>query len=658
MATNFSFNLNLNTQQFQTAIGTVGRQARNLFDQLQQYSQQYQRTGFLGTGDQRMLLQTMQHWERMTRQVRLEQLGIQGQMQQLQATGPMTQAQTQQFQRLQAQAQSLQAREQGLQTLQGGFTNWQAMQQQLLAAQQAQAQGGGGGANLRGYAAAAGIGLLQRTGPVGQIAGAALTGGAIAGLPGALIGGGAALAGVAFDKAREAMDAWVQRARGVAAVGQLLDQNFGAITSEVISLRDQFTFLTADSLAAMEAMSRFTGRRDPAALTRALGFARAYGMEPAQAAGLAGAMQMLGAPAANPLAAVAAGARNAYGGGRLPMRMDLLQEEAARIAGIGGTAAPPMDPEFYGRLLGFVGGMGPRYQLPGAAAGFAERFAQGVSQAPDDAVLMMRHRAIEQLYQQRKAAGLPTTLEIGRGPYREQADLGSYEGRRIAMELAAQSPEVLGAYTRTTQQEFGFDPELAALGFERIVGGGRLGPTEARRTRRRLEAGGGPEAIFTGPGRFTEAGEAATAQGRVGTWQQAMESLPQRVDAGFQTLFEKWGTEGLLGVNAPKWLELQLKSAEAMGELDKAIRDQFSALGQAINTHFPALTSKLEEVVQKIPAILAGQAITPSDQPLAGPLQGLHEPLLDWTADLLDKIRNDFRQRILGWQALQPSRTR
>jgi hypothetical protein len=607
MSTNFNFNLNLNTQQFQQAIGDVGRQTRGLFDQLQQYSKQYQRTGFLGLGDQRVLLQSMQHWERMSRQLHLEQLGVQGQLQQLQSQGPLTQAQAQQFQRLQGLQAQLQARQQGMATLQGGFSNWDAMQQQL----QAQLQASQGGGNLRGYAASAGIALLQRHGgPVGQILGAGLTGFAYGGPPGAAIGAGVAAVGVAFDKGREAMDAWIARARGVSAVGQLLDQNFGAITEQVIELKDQFKILTPDALAAMEAMSRATGRLERRPLERAIGFGVAYGMAPAQAAGLAGTMQMLGAPTRyGPLASVAAGARTAFGTGGLPMRMDVLQEEAGRIAQIGGTAAAPMDPEFYGRMVGVISGMGPRYQLPGAAAGFAERLSQGLSQAPDPAVLMLRHRAIEQLYQERKAAGLPTTITIGRGRNAEQVDLGSYEGRRIAMEMAGQSSLIQGAYGRTIE-EFRFDPELYAQAFERMIGGGRLGPRESRAWRRTLEAGGGPEQILEAPGKYTPAGEAARVGERVETWKRAPEALPQLVEAARQAIMERLGTEGVAGFNAPEFLKLQLKSIEVTGELDKTVRDQFSALGQAIGTHFPTLGTSMSQLADAM--LKTGQQIQQS----------------------------------------------
>jgi hypothetical protein len=93
------------------------------------------------------------------------------------------------------------------------------------------------------------------------------------------------------------------------------------------------------------------------------------------------------------------------------------------------------------------------------------------------------------------------------------------------------------------------------------------------------------------------------------------------------------------------------------GQLDTAIREQFTALGQAITTHFPELNSTLKEFSQKLPVALTGQAVQPMDTPVAERLQGLNDPLLNWTTGLLDMIRNEIRQS-LGAAPLQPSRTR
>jgi hypothetical protein len=219
-----------------------------------------------------------------------------------------------------------------------------------------------------------------------------------------------------------------------------------------------------------------------------------------------------------------------------------------------------------------------------------------VSQAPDPAVLMLRHRAIESLYQDLKAQGRPTTMRIGEGPDAEEVDLGSYEGRRIAMELAAQSPVLMERYRRTTREEFGFDPELEAMAFERVVGGGRLGPRESRLLRRRAEQGGGFERAFTAPGPATAATEAGTAGQRTDRWLDAIESLPTRLDAAWQTLMERIATEGIAGVNAPKLLETQLKAIQVGEDLDRAIREKFTDLGQAINTHFPNLGTQMGQL--------------------------------------------------------------
>jgi hypothetical protein len=482
-------------------------------------------------------------------------------------------------------------------TYAGHFTPWQPGMQppQQQAEQQAQERRD----RLRGYAASAGISLLSQGGPFGRIAGGAATGFAVAGPAGAAIGAGVALLGEGLAKASDAAQAWQQRARGVLAVGQLLDQNFSGITTSIVRLNKEFDVLTSESVQAMDAMSRVTGRRDPEALHRAVGFGVAYGMAPAQAAGLAGTMAMLGAPSLHPLRAVAAGARNAFGTGGLPMRMDVLQEEAMRIAGIGGTAAVPMDPEYYGRIAGFVGGMGTRYQEPGAAAGFAERLARGVSTAPDPATLMLRHRAIDQWVADLRAQGRSTEVTIGRGPNAELVDLTSYEGRRIAMEQAWQSPELMDQYRRISEREFGFDPELRAIGFEKIVGGNQLGPTEARRARRRAEQGGGFVQSLTAPGRATPATEAALEAEREGRRREAIEALPGRVEAAWQAMMERLGE-----IFSPKFLEGQLKLIEVEGKLEQTLREQFASLSAAVNTHFPSMIEALQRFDQAMQQIV------------------------------------------------------
>lgn len=633
MATHINLTLQLNTQSFQQALGAAGRQARGLFDQLQHYSQRQQQTGFLGRGDQRAMLQTMQHWERLSQQVRLEQVAVQGQMQQLQAAGPMTQAQAAQFQRLQTFHTTLQARQQAMQTLQAGFPNWQQARSELehLPLERPGA--------LRGYAAAAGIGLLQRQGgALGQIAGSAATGYAAAGPLGALLGGGVAAIGAAFDKGREAMQAWEQRARGVLAVGQLLDQNFGAITTQVVELSQEFDVLTQESLQGIEAMSRLTGRRPaPEVLRRTVGFGVAYGMTPAQAGTLAGTLEQLGY-GASPMARVAAGARNAYGTGALPMRMDVLQEEAVRVSGIGGTVAPPMDPEYYGRLVGFIGGMGARYRLPGAAADFAARLTQGLQAAQDPATLMQRFRALTQLRQRLEAQGRAPTLRIGEGPDAEVVDLRSYEGQRIAMELAGQSPEVQDAYRRLIREEFGFDPELEAREFESMIGGGRLGPTEARRLRRQ----GFPGAL-TRRGRATAETEETLAQQREAERRGAVEALPGRLEARWQEMMERIGAD-----IAPKVIQMQLEMIQAGTRLEQAIREQFATLSQAIATHFPTLGSQLQQASTAVTqgAQQMTQAMQQATQLQLGPLGvgPLAQPFAAIPSFLttLDKIINTF----------------
>jgi hypothetical protein len=448
------------------------------------------------------------------------------------------------------------------------------------------------GARIAGAGA---LGLIGQMGTPGHIAQAALTGAVIGGPWGALAGGGAALLGVGLQKAGEAMGAWQQRARDVLQVGQLLDQNFGGITKQVIGLNKEFDVLSGQSLEAMEAMSRFTGRLpEDQALRRVTGFGVAYGMTSAQAGGIAGSLAMLGV-GANPLARVAAGARNAFGAGGLPMRMDVLQEEAVRIAGIGGTAAPPMDPEYYGRIAGLVGGMGSRYQLPGAAAGFAERLAQGVTQAPDELTMMLRHRALEQIYQERRRQGRPTTLDIGQGANRETVDLASFQGRRIAMELAAQSPEILESYRRTAQQEGAGNPETEALMFERLVGGGRLGPTEAGRLQRRVAGQGGFVQALEAPGRATAESEQAIIDQREAARRAAPEALPGRVDAATQAMMERLG-----GEFAPKFLEAQLKLVEVEGKLEEAVRTQLGTLSNTIATYFPNLGTDLGKLADSM----------------------------------------------------------
>jgi uncharacterized membrane-anchored protein YhcB (DUF1043 family) len=665
MATNFQFTLGLNTQQFQQAIGGAGRQARNLFDQLQQFSQQQQQTGFLGQGDSRALLRTMANWERMTRQLRLEQQGVQGQIQQFQAGGVLSKADQRRLNRLQAQDVLLQERETSVQTLQGGFTDWQGTQQQLqqqlqqAAAQrelqrqqtaqqreqqrqqrEQERQEQSRHDRLRSYAASAGIGLLSQGGPFGRIAGGAATGFAVGGPAGAAIGASVALIGEGLAKASEAAGAWQQRARGVLAVGQLLDQNFSGITASVVRLNKEFDVLTSESVQAMEALSRVTGRFDRDAYERAVGFGVAYGMAPAQAAGLAGTLAMLGAPSPHPLRAVAAGARNAFGTGGLPMRMDVLQDEATRIAGIGGTAAAAMDPEYYGRIAGFVGGMGPRYQLPGATAGFAERLARGVSTTPDAATLMLRHRAIDQWVADLRAQGRSTEVQIGRGPNAERAELTSYEGRRIAMEQAWQSPELMDQYRRIVDQEFGFDPELRALGFERVVGGDQLGPTEARRTRRRAEQGGGFARILTAPGRATPATEAALEAEREERRRAAPEALPVRVEAAWQAMMERLGE-----TFSPKFLETQLKLIEVEGKLEQTLREQFASLSAAVNTHFPTLGTQLEKLTTEV--LTMNQHVAQAMQNAAaagwGPLAQPFAALPDLVAPLWDPVAGRYQ---------------
>jgi len=73
--------LQLNTGEFEAALGRVDQKARGLFVTLRDLSQRYQQQGFLGMSDQRALEQGVRNWERAEQIMRLRVQGAQARLQ-------------------------------------------------------------------------------------------------------------------------------------------------------------------------------------------------------------------------------------------------------------------------------------------------------------------------------------------------------------------------------------------------------------------------------------------------------------------------------------------------------------------------------------------------------------------------------------------------
>jgi hypothetical protein len=331
----------------------------------------------------------------------------------------------------------------------------------------------------------------------------------------------------------ESMELYRQRARGIIDTGMQLDLNFTRVGESIDRLRDRYQILAHDSIAAMQAMGRVTGRDTPAAVDAALRMGTAYGMDPAQAGHLAGLLAMRGT-GTDPLARGFAGARAGFGRGTLPMAGGPLAEELTTIAGTGGAQAVPMPTGYYGGWLGFLTGLGQRYREPGQAAATYGQMAQGLTTAPDPTTLALRHRALTNVLRQQGPL-----LKLGEGEGAMTVDLRTMVGRRIAMEQAGQSPEIQEAYRGLNQQLFGNDPEQAGLGFHRIFMGGQGTYGQSEQIRLGLAARGGVAGLPRGA---TVQTEQALADDRLKTRGEQKEfTTVQAVEAAVQRPLEQLG---------------------------------------------------------------------------------------------------------------------
>jgi hypothetical protein len=380
------------------------------------------------------------------------------------------------------------------QTLQSTLLRIQAMQQLLerggggpdlparLAVLQQRAQalqaagvtpgGGGGGDGADGADGAGGGGRFG-----------AMVGRAWQGVRGTARGVLGAVAGIGlYQTITAAMEAYQQRARGVIDTGMQLTLSFDQIGATIDTVRHKYQFLAHDSLAAMQVAQRISGR--PSTLAQAAPFAAAYGIPLSQATEMHElARRYTGG--ANPLVTMLALGQRGVGPGITPMGPGALIEEGLSIAQIGAATGVQAPPEFYGRMQGLIGGMGDVYQTPGAQARVYGQLAQGLANAPDDAVLAIRFQALERLRQERVARGLGSTMTIGTGAGAVTADLSTLWGKRVALSAAATQPEIIQAFERAAGELTGTRPELAGEGFERIVGGGQLSLIQSEQLRQR-----------------------------------------------------------------------------------------------------------------------------------------------------------------------------
>ena len=112
------------------------------------------------------------------------------------------------------------------------------------------------------------------------------------------------------------MQAYVERARGILDVQRQLNLAFDETGETVDLMRQGYRTLTHETLAAIQAMGRVTGRFEPGAAAAAPGAAAAYGIPAGQAGHLAGTLAMRVSPYGEPLARALAGSPRVLWPGR------------------------------------------------------------------------------------------------------------------------------------------------------------------------------------------------------------------------------------------------------------------------------------------------------------------------------------------------------
>lgn len=453
----------------------------------------------------------------------------------------------------------------------------------------------------------------------------------------------------AYQILTQSMHLYEQRARGIIDVGMRLNLQFDQTGQTIDRLRSRYAVLAHDSIEAMQTFGRYTGQGGGSALDAAVGFGAAYGISAPQAAALAGPMQQL-TTGSHPLRRFAAGARGP--GGELPggMAMETLLEEGPRMAAVGGTAAVSPSADFLGRMAGFIGGMGPRYRVPGAISGFYEQFSQGISQTQDPTTQMFRLRAIQQLGAQRQQAGLGP-LTIGRGEDRETLDLNTFLGQIKALEMARQTPQIMEAYRQQALQLAGSNPQLAEIEFQRLVGSG-LSPVQSGRLMRRAQAVGGFEQLG-------QEGDIGREQRLEGGRLQAREGRRE-----FDIQRREAATERPMEIMGEPFLRAALNLREEIAKLGGAAADGTLSL-----TSLTGAIAGLEEPTKRLVGILTtlgadttlgklvgvGLTLSGFEQQANTATKNLVErfPFLGIGSDTMDWLANALRQR-LGLQPLKP----
>jgi hypothetical protein len=321
---------------------------------------------------------------------------------------------------------------------------------------------------------------------IGAIPG--VIGGAVQGAYGMVHGPARAALGITaavgvYQTLTQAMQLYEQRARGVIDIGMRQDLQFDKTGDTIDRLRKDYYVLAHDSLAAMRTFGRATGL-GPEAVIPSVRFGAAYGIDPAHAGAIGGALQMLTAGGRYRMAEVAAGARAEGRGRGLPMAMEPFLEEATTMAGMAGAGTGLTVPAGYiGRWQGIIGQMGERYRMPGQTARMFGEIQEGLGPSNDPGIAAIRARAF-------RAGGRFVT--VGQGANAEQLDLETGLGILKAQEALPDSPELQQRVWVETKRMFPDQPEMQAVAFQRLFGGGRLPYLKSGQLQRQLEAGGGP----------------------------------------------------------------------------------------------------------------------------------------------------------------------
>lgn len=335
----------------------------------------------------------------------------------------------------------------------------------------------------------------------------------------AMRAGGLAIGYSAYQVAQQAMETYELRALGILQIGSMLDEQYSNVRTTLKSLGDQYFITAREGVAALTTLGRTAGAQAtaPHIAERLARFGLAYGMTMPETAAHFATLSMLGATREPDLRALAAiqGEAQARGITRLPVSR--FVQEAVGVAQVGGLGFAPMSETQLGRITAFMSEPGGRF-----AAHPAEAFAQyaGGLQAPAPPFFeALRWQAIAELAQRQRY------VQLGN----RRLDLqGSITDRQMAIENAAQIPEVQEAYRQMYMRQSGGNPE-----YGRMLRQGMFGTRTMYQTAEEFEAAtrvagreGGIVGALTAPPDI--AGAEATVTGRIARRPEAEERIRRR----------------------------------------------------------------------------------------------------------------------------------